>query len=162
MTDNIKKEIKQMDKIVNETVNELVGIMTNVNDRRFYIYLHKLCGYNISFHGTTVTLTEDMLLGGITNNECFESIYNDIIEKLKQNQVIVKGEINLNTNNLYSYDSFKVKMDLFRRTYSNVYNAMVEYVFSLPYGKVLFDKEAITAILLKDKKLKNIIEIYNK
>lgn len=144
-----------MDKILNETVNELVGIMTNVNDRRFYIYLHKLCGYNIS-------LTEDMLLSGITNNECFESIYNDIIEKLKQNQVVVEGEINLNTNNLYSYDSFKVKMDLFRRTYSNVYNAMVEYVFSLPYGKVLFDKEAITAILLRDKKLKNIIEIYNK
>ncbi len=144
-----------MDKILNETVNELVGIMTNVNDRRFYIYLHKLCEYNIS-------LTEDMLLGGITNNECFESIYNDIIETLKQNQVIVKGEVNLNTNNLYSYDSFKVKMDLFRRTYSNVYNAMVEYVFSLPYGKVLFDKEAITAILLRDKKLKNIIEIYNK
>lgn len=151
-----------MDKILNETVNELVGIMTNINDRRFYIYLHKLCGYKISFNGMIVTLKEDMLLGGITNNECFESIYSDIIDNLKQNQVVVEGEVCHDISNLYSYDSFKVKMDLFRRTYSSVYNAMVEYVFSLPYGNVLFDKEAITAILLRDKKLKNIIEIYNK
>lgn len=151
-----------MNKLLEDTINQIVDLINNEEAKEFYFYLHKLCKYSVILDGKHFVLTEDIFLNNIVDNLNFANIYYELIDKIKANSPKVEGPIVVPIDNFYDYDSFKIRINVFRNLYSNLNNTIIEYVFSLPHGDLLFNKEVITGILIQDKKLKQIIEFYNK
>lgn len=133
-----------MDKY--EIIDSLVELVNNPDAREFYLYVSNLSNYFKS-------LTTDDILSDKLNSVG----YLTSVEICKSDKLTIESSIVIHRN-YYDFETFSKRVKQFKKSFPNLNSKLIDYVFALPYGNLLFNKEVLKDLLMQDQKLSIIIK----